>query len=157
MLSLDSQPQSTGVAMKTHSVLLFEFAVLIFSGCSSQFLLEYVNTPSTDTQIDPQWYNDPWFHTPPEYVPPVENATSENNVVPAPRSGGSLRRTSANLAPQNARSTGAVRTGNSGGVQNTTQTTSSAAVPTRGDTGNRTGSPQNNSQSNQTPNRGGRR
>jgi hypothetical protein len=139
--------------MKTIRALPLVFAILLFTGCSSTFLGDFARSSAADDDPDAHWYDDPWFQTSTEYIPPTENLPSVDQGAQTIRNAGYVRRDPNNTGANNSRSTGAARNTNQTGSQGNTNVN----VPTRGSTGTPTGAPQKNASGNATQDRSGKR
>lgn len=167
ILSQDSQALSTEVEMKTLKIFLFGFAILVFSGCYTELLIE--DDPSADNSSQPQYvpYNpDTWYYYPPTYDPGIPLPTPGGPGAKIPggdngntktRDSGYQRRDANTSTPDNSRNTGVTRSGNDTGTQQQSPVKTPVVVPTRGDSGQQPATPQKNTQDSATPARSGRR
>jgi hypothetical protein len=156
--------------MKTLKILLFAFAILMFSGCYTQLLVEdddpwttaeqpvYIPPPDPILIYYPSYpYPPPDPPRPP--TPPIGGPVYPNPVGPGGttdphRDSGNKRRGSDQQNSQdNSRNGGATRSGDQNGSRQSTQTSSQVSVPTRGDSGTQSSPPQRSSQDNSTTGR----
>lgn len=166
--------------MKTLIILLFAFAMLIFSGCYTQLLIE--DNESTSDSDEPVYFppetptTDPiWIPLPthpihpvhpigpahpihPDPLPPgggIPKPTGSNDNTGTRRDTGYQRRDTNPLVPEN--SLRSVPSRNESSSRQETPTSSLVVVPTRGESGNQTGPAQHSTQENVVPSRSGRR
>ncbi len=179
LLSQCCQPQRTGVAMKSLNALLLGFAILIFSGCYTQLLIEEDGQVSTadetiETPVDPQ----PLPPLPPivpiiptpipidPIHPPVTGPIHPAPIIPDPkppandnphRETGYNRDRLTSTSQDRDRNTGVIRPGTDPGTQQQSNTVTNLPVPQRGDLGTQPLVPQRPSQDNASSNHTGRR
>ncbi len=157
------QTASKEVTMKILNILPFAFAIMIFSGCYTQLVVEDDDPWSTSDQPEYPAAPEPIVIYVPEpypvYVPsprPIIPPGNQNPIAtppapPAQRPTGVQRPRPE--VPQQNKNSGATRSADQNGLSQNSQAGSQIAVPTRGNSDAQSPSPQPISQNNSTTGR----